>query len=74
MDTKFDTIRIQAIGAAIPRAVRLVAVLNDCMKNTINIDIKTTTLLARDVIDDDKSLQERCVSAVVIRVSRILVA
>uniref|UniRef100_A0AC34QK01 DNA/RNA-binding protein Alba-like domain-containing protein n=1 Tax=Panagrolaimus sp. JU765 TaxID=591449 RepID=A0AC34QK01_9BILA len=70
LDTKTDSIRLQATGAAIPRAIQLCSELNRCMKNTISFDIKTTTLLAKDSVENGKSLNERCVSLILIRVSR----
>jgi ribonuclease P/MRP protein subunit RPP20 len=77
LDKKSDDIVIHALGNAITRAINLALRLEDALKNSVRVDVLTSTVNVTDDIlalfgDDDQDARQRPLSAVHICVSRII--
>lgn len=74
MNAKYDTIRLRATGNAIGRLLEVACEVDKCLCNSIKVDVKTATVLAQDTNKNDGKveLEERCISAVYVRISRFV--
>jgi len=77
LDKKNDEIVIHALGNAVNRALNLALWLENAMKNSVHLDVLTSSVKVTDDIlatfgDGDIDSHQRKVSAIHIRVSRIL--
>ncbi|KAH7724915.1 processing of precursor 7ribonuclease P subunit [Aphelenchoides avenae] len=77
LDKKSDDIVIHALGNAITRAINLALRLEDAMKNSVKVDVVTSTVNVTDDLyalfgDDDEGSRQRPLSAIHICVARII--
>ncbi|KAL3103527.1 hypothetical protein niasHT_025045 [Heterodera trifolii] len=76
LDTKFDEIRIHALGHAIGRALSLALSLRDAMAGSVKLDVQTSTVQVSDEVQslsdcDLADVRLRMVSSVHILLSRV---